>query len=348
MLSLVNESPWDGGIFPGWGRERHHQMTLVVKAGYRFDSAGQLDELFGVGVVRDGRHYDDPLHSSLAVASEVVPFKAGAEVVLTGTAYPPEPSALVAAVELAMVLSGGERWAKRLRVTGRRVWQRRLLTMLPGEPEPMGPTELRYELAYGGMDRKRQAMDTRNPVGLGFAKHGRVHSGQEMPRIEIGPRFITSPADVPVPAGFGPLAPGWEPRLSEADCIDGEALRTGLCPYDGEPPETLYNCAPADQRFERPFSGGEQISLRGFFPQTEAGVVNLRLPQLQPQAELVDGGESHSLDLVCDTLTIDTDTRTLALIWRTAIPRERSETRTGWVVLRDGGAADSREGTDEQ
>ncbi len=335
MLDLINESPWTAGVYAGWGRDRRHQMTVVVKAGFRFDMRGVLSAEYGVEMETSERHHGDALMSGLAAASDIVPFKAGGELLLSGTAYPAGRDIRAVKTEVALVFADGRRWLKSLRITGRRHWQRKLLMMLPGDPEPMEPTPIRYEYAYGGIDQARHALEARNPVGLGFAKYGRVANGQEMARIEKAPAFITKPSDHPEPSGYGPIAAGWQPRRSEAENVDEEALAAGLCPYQREPSPILFNCAPPDQRFPKPFVGDETLTLRGFFQELGDAPVTLRLPRLRPEAHLSLEGELSPVSLACDTLLVDTELRTVSLLWRGAIPWRRADTRSGWVLLRD-------------
>lgn len=338
MLELLNESPWTAGLYAGWGCDRRHQMTLVVKAGYRFDASGTISAEHGVEIEAADRHYGDPLTSGLEAASDIVPFKAGGELLLSGTAYPPGRTALATRIEVSLVSAAGRRWSKSLRVTGCRRWRRKFFLMLPGDPEPMEPTPIRYEFAYGGMDRARRTLESRNPIGLGFAKYGRVANGQEMARIEKGPAFITKPSEHPAPAGYGPIPAGWQPRRSEAENVDEEALAAGLCPYDLQPSPTMFNCAPPDQRFPVPFEGGEAVTLRGFFPNMNDMPVSFYLPRLRPEAYLSLDGELQPVALTCDTVTIDTERSTVSLLWRGAIPWRRAEAKTGWVRLHDAAA----------
>ncbi len=338
MLELLNESPWSAGLYTGWGRDRQHQMTLVVKAGFRFDARGTVSAEQGVEIETSDRHYDAPLTSALEAASDIVPFKAGGELLLSGTAYPPHRTALVAKTEAALVFADGRRWSKSLRITGRRRWQRKLVMMLPGDPEPMAPTPIRYEFAYGGVDRVRQALEARNPVGLGFAKYGRVANGQEMARIEKGPAFVSKPSEHPAPAGYGPIPAGWQPRRGETENVDEEALAAGLCPYAQQPSPTMFNYAPPDQRFPAPFAGGEAVTLRGFFPNLNDTAVSFQLPRLQLEAHLSLEGALQPVALVCDTVIVDTELSTVSLVWRGAIPWRRSEAKTGWVLLHDAAA----------
>ncbi len=53
---------------------------------------------------------------------------------------------------------------------------------------------------------------------------------------------------------------------------------------------------------------------------------------------LLDTGRKN-IDLNCDTLVINTDDQTLALIYRAAISTDPNPDPNGWVTLRDAQAA---------
>lgn len=332
MLELVNRTAWQAGLFPGWGLDRRHQLTVVVKQSFAFGLDGRCTPLpNGPEIEPTDRRYDDPVTSSLAAPSEAVPFKQGGELLIFGSAQPVRRELRVMEVEAALESTAGLRWQKTLRVFGRRIWQRRLLGMVASYPEPLQPLPLRYEHAFGGIDTVRRALDERNPSGLGFARRGKVAPEQLLPQIEQGPRFIKSPADQPAPAGFAPLPSSWAPR---ADDFAGFSEDGGLCPYPQAVPAAMYNCAPLDQRFAAAFSGGERLRLRGFFAQTDEPV-ELLLPRLSPAAFTLIGGQRAPLPLQCDTLVVRADAQELDLIWRGAIAWSLVDDRAGHVLVRE-------------
>ena len=344
MLELANQTDWQAGLFPGWGLDRRFQWTLAVKRTFRFTLDGATEEaLPGPELVLADEHRGDPDSTSLTAASEIVPFKQGSEFLLTGTAHPPKQPARVMTTEVVLKFADGRPWQKVLRVTGRRHWKRGVLGLMPGDPAPLEPLPIAYEYAFGGIDKQRRAMDLRNRVGLGFAKDGKVANGQRMPSIEQGPKFIAKPGHQPAPAGYGPIPATWQPRYDDNRDFNEEAMESGGgCPYPQNVPPAMYNAAPRDQRFPQPFTGGEEIALRGFFPELEPTVpVRIRLPETRPEAFVQSAGKRSRAELVCDTLVVDADAREISLVWRAGIPRRMTETRKDWVVLRD--AAASRE-----
>jgi hypothetical protein len=346
-LQLDNQSPWQAGLYPGWSMDRRPQTTLVVKTGYWFDTRGQLTPMDQVPPIEEAdRHHDDPLTSSLAAGNEAVPFKRGGELLGFGTAQPPGEGARVMEVKLGLRREESLFWHKTLRVCGPRSWKRGLLTAGPGEPERLQPLPLRYESAYGGQDPRRedQRYDA-NPVGAGFSARSRLYPALQVPQIEIGPAYLRSPTQRLQPAGFGPLASHWSPRLAHSPKIDASAFDLGLCPFAEDLAHDYYNAAPADQQFDTPFQGNETLFLQGLVAGADPRGFLITLPGERPQAWRIASEQERSpLELVCDTLTLHADERTLTLLWRCALPQDAS----GWVAIKPPAQAADRDNAPEK
>jgi hypothetical protein len=326
MIQLDNQTPWSAGLYPGWSRAGARQFTLVVKAGFAFDGQGRLAPLSQPAIEEADRYYGEPGKSSLAAACETVPFKQGSEVLLTGMAHPPTTGRTVCEVAIDLRRDDQQVWSKTLRVFGRRRWQSKLLMLVPGTPDMSESVPLRYENAYGGCDpTDPEKVFPTNPVGKGFADKGQRLKDVELPQVEIGPKFISAPGMQPQPAGFGPLSPLWEPRLSAFAKLDENAALNGGCPWGERAPGDLFNAAPLDQRFAAPFVGDELVTLRGLIPEAPQGVP-IHLPRVQPDLFLKNAG--------CDTLVGDGDHQRLFLLFRAALPWNARQTQTGWVLVR--------------
>lgn len=207
--------------------------------------------------------------------------------------------------------------------------------VLPGKAGPITePVPLTYENAYGGSDpANADEQYLENPAGVGYSLRGLRTKALTLPRIEIGPHFISSPAGRVQPAGFGPLAPHWHPRSKEVVEIDTGMAACGGCPWEKEPPESLYNSAPLDQRFEQPFEGDMTLSLKGLVAGAPEGVL-INLPALQPKVLLEDGGTCGKINQLlprCDTLLIHADKLQIFHLFRVAIPQEEM-TNTPLIV----------------
>ena len=336
MLQLDNRSDWSAALYPGWGRNRKRQQTLVFKVGYSFDPAGNLSPLPQPPIEEVDRYRGDPKSSSLIAASEIAPFKKGGELLLYGSAHSTGPGESVLRVLVSLRQRNNEFWSKELRVFGRRSWKRKLFTAIPSAPDIIEePVPLVYENAYGGTDPGNPEQTfLANPAGTGFSQRGLRTKGLSLPQIECGPNFISSPASRTHPAGFGPLAPHWEPRCNVKVDIDTEAIEFGGCPWGKEPPESLYNTAPLDQRFEQPFEGVMTLQLKGLVADAPQDVL-IHLPEIRPLIQLDCEGKTTELSAVCDTLTVDGEQQQIHQVWRVALTMDIAHPARGWLTLRD-------------
>ncbi len=338
MFELDNRSDWVAGLYPGWSLNGKRQMTAVFKIAYSYDAQGRVTPLTQPPEIEEAdRYHGEPGISSLAAACETVPFKDGGEILLSGTAHPPKPGSTVMEISVGLRRADDRFWEKTLRLFGPRRWDKGLLGISAGKPAPIEPLPLRYEYAYGGGDPNHEdQLYAANPVGLGFSQKGWRVKGMALPQIEVGPKFITGPTQRVQPAGYAPLAPFWEPRLELSQQIDEDAIAWGGCPFGGKAPSALYNAAPLDQRFDRPFEGGETIRLKGLIAEaSHPDGTLLQIPRPRPELKLVCGNRVETLQAVCDTLVVDTDARTLCLLWRTGLPWNIQDQHTDWLVLKD-------------
>ena len=338
MFELDNRSDWAAGLYPGWSRDGKRQMTAVFKVAYSYDTQGKVTTLTPAPAIEEAdRYHGEPGQSSLAAACETVPFKDGGELLLSGTAQPPKGGATVMEISVGLRHAADQFWEKTLRLFGPRSWDKGLLGISAGKPSPLEPLPLQYEFAYGGVDPNHQEqLYDANPVGSGFSQKGWRVKGMALPQIEIGPKFITGPTQRVSPAGYGPLAPFWEPRISAAQQLDEDAIAWGGCPFGSKAPPGLHNAAPLDQRFETTFVGGETIRLKGLIAEApHPDGTLLQIPKPRPELKLVSGERVEPLQATCDTLTVDTDTRTICMVWRAGLPWNMQDQHTDWLILKD-------------
>lgn len=350
MVELDNRSAWSAGLYPGWSLKGERQMTLVFKASFAFDVKGTLTPMTASAPIEEtDRYHGQPGKSSLAAAGETVPFKQGGELLLFGAAHPQNAEATVTEVSLGLRRANDRFWEKTLRVFGPRRWEKGLLGISVSKPGPLAHLPLRYEHAYGGCDPNHDdKLFAQNPAGVGYSDKGWRVGGMTLPQIEIGPKFISSPTHRVTPAGFGPLAPFWEPRSQAFEKLDHEAIDWGGCPYPADAPAQMYNAAPLDQRFDQPFQGEETLRLKGLVEGAPLDGVLLNLPRLRPDLKLIRGTRVENVQPVCDTLVIDADARQLSLVWRVGIPWTLRDQQTDWLVLSDLDREDRHEDEDQE
>ena len=247
MWTVDNRTPYAVGRV--WGRDKEgvHEWLVAVKASYRIRSNGMLvlaDEQPPPLLLPEYNGEDGG--SSLKYEAELVSPKPTTDVLLNGTAYAPHGRP---ATEFLATLRVGD-VRKTIKVFGNRVWKRGVLGDGTSTPEPVTQVPIVYERAYGGFDKsdpdpKRQRLEPRNPVGCGLV----AKDGQPYPNFE----YPSGRLDKAGPAGFGPVASYWSPRLELQGTYD-ERWRKGrfpLLPDDWSPHETGNN-----QLFTGPIGGG--------------------------------------------------------------------------------------------
>lgn len=242
--------------------------------------------------IEDDNYWNDDAARSLYVASDLVPWKPKADVLLVGKAFAPrkEPVAsLVARLLVAGIDKRIEVWCDRTIAADRSIHEGPRFTSMP----------LVYERAAGGAD-------TWNPVGIG---------PQRLPNLQpVGLRAGEHSGPIP-PVGFGPIAPSWPGRAS----LGGASLQwpLGVLQLPDGFDAAFFNAALPDQQVVA-LRGGEPLVLESLHREHERLVMTL--PSVRPRASLEVGGSQRELSLVCDTLWIDTDRALCTLTWRGFIP----------------------------
>jgi hypothetical protein len=241
-------------------------------------------------------------------------------------------------VGVGILFTDGREWKKVLRVFGERKWKKTMINHQHDEqPGFVTETPLSYEYAFGGRNPNNSEDEyLANPVGIGYNSDQRNLFCDQLPRIEVGPNYMTTPMQKPVPGSFAPLPIWWEPRSSEIGLPVEDPMEQGGCPYSKTAKDTLHNVAPLDQRFAKPFLGGEVIHLRALVKDvSHRKTIQLVLPELHPQLYTIIDNKAELLAPVCDTVVVNTDEKTLAMVFRAGIPWRMTDRRKGWVVLRD-------------
>jgi len=277
-----------------WKLGTRLRATVVVQATFELQPGAFMRLVSPEPVVVGDVPYAGNAAHSLQLATDLVPVLRKADVLLTGHAYAP------AGTETKGM-------AVRLCVARQHMLLDKTIHVFGDErgTKPFRSMPLVYERAYGGPN----APD--NPVGTGAMR------GSAAPNL-IHPTLPSSAAC------FGPLRRDWAARASLLHGVEPSALEAHGLSLPTSFDMTFFQAAPLDQRIEY-FHGDEWIWLDGF----SAAVPRLRsqLPLAVARARIWGHPEAvggQSIELVADTLRIDTDRNHCSLIWRGgfALPSE--------------------------
>lgn len=327
MLQLDNQTPFAAQIalFP----DEHGVDTIYLAVRATFDIAPALRVAEQQHPLRPADAYHgEPGRSSLAYAGELHLAKPSTDVVLKGEAWPPRR-----APEVDVSLSVGPA-RKVVRVFGDREWSGAIDARITA-PVPFERMPLVYERAFGGplaVDREtgEPVLDPRNPVGVGVARQRA--RGEEsvcrLPNLEDPEHLIARPEDRPPPAGFGFIAPSWEPRRSRAGTYD-QAWRKRRAPYlpeDFQP--SFFNTAHPDLVCKGYLQGGEPVEVIHASPVER---IRFRLPVCRFGAAVRIDGEVEWPPMNLETVLIEPGEKRLAMVWRGAVACDKRALRVDAV-----------------
>jgi hypothetical protein len=271
--------------------------------------------------------------SSLRRAGEVLAYKPGADVLVTGTAKAPG-GVPAPAWDTSVTVTGkrGTILRHALQAVGPRAWQHRTVRgWALSDPEPAAEAPIRYELGYGGAYRDREGawrMHEPNPSGTGFFDPGALDRDRSYPapRWQSRAHPVTA-MSAPVPlAGYGPVPRPWASRLRYAGTYDEawerkarEDAGAGLpIDYPADFDSRFFQCAPPELAASEPLAGDEAIALAGLVagdPRFEA-----RLPGIAVKARLFTGsGPWVEQAVPLDTVHVDLDAAAVHLCWRLSL-----------------------------
>lgn len=262
---------------------------------------------------------EDPATSSVKYEPEVSFHKVATDVVMNGTAY----ASRSGTTEMLVSLRVGP-LQKQVRVSGERAWYRALGKIGATRPIPFDKIPLTYERAFGGWDRshadpKRHTYEARNPVGVGHRSSGIFEENLRLPNLEAPDQLLQRFGDRPAPAGFGFVAPNWQPRAALAGTYDEkwEKDRSPLLPKDFD--RRHLNAASLGLIAPGYLRGDEAVTATGATPR---GTLSFSLPGLPPpglRVALTNGSEQR-LATNLDTVIIEPDEMRVLLLWRTHLP----------------------------
>lgn len=293
---------------------------VAVKGSFLIQSDGkQTLDTEQSEVSRVPQFCGQPGLSSLLNDSDFVHKKTLTDVIVQGHAYSPGGKP---ADRVDVRLKIHNFIDKTLRIHGDRLWRRGWFGIKLAKPQPFTCMPITYERAFGGTDQKAKnpkhhRWEPCNPVGTGFATRKKHLIGKSAPNIE-DPRAPYRSWRHGKPAGFGPIARHWSPRVKLAGTYDEkwENTRSPLLPSDFD--ERFYQCAPQDQQVPGFLKGGEIVELYNLTPDE---FLSFRLPRVTfaLRTRFYDGtAAAHRADL--HTLIIQSDKRRFQMVWHSQLP----------------------------
>ncbi|NUP05678.1 MAG: DUF2169 domain-containing protein [Polyangiaceae bacterium] len=303
-MEVVSNGPLPVASLVWQARPTIWVLTVVCKATFTL-GPGELSLAPMQEPIRErDAHREDDGARSLIEASDLVPFKQGADVVLVGSAYAPggrPTQSLVARMIIGEI-------NKPIHVMGDRQFT------ADGELQE-GASFTRMSLAY---ERAAGGPDTANPAGVRRARN--ADGSTALPNLLPLDLVVASGADVIPPVGLGPIAPGWPMRKRKlgqhtAAWSSGTLLSSPL-PEDFD--RSFFNVAPDDQRVVE-LHDDERIVLENLHPRFPGLVANL--PGLRPRATVTGRPVGpRELAMRADTLAIDTNRLLCSVTWRGQVP----------------------------
>lgn len=330
-VDIVNETPLAVAFVAGRVKRAGFHLTAIVKGAFKLVPGGPATMLPRPLPTGDAYFDEEDVVGSCKYASDLAPYKPKADVVVTGSCHQPDGTARgKAAVSLRL-----GQLRKVLTVFGDRHFvEQKLGGWETSEPAPFRTFPLRYESAFGG------AGFADNPVGKGFGAAA-TRESRALPNVELAGRLLkapgesTAPADLPPPAGLGPLNRRWGLRMAKMGTYDPAWVEERWPDFPHDFDWTYFNAAPEDQQVDH-LRGDEGIVVEGMHP-THARYESW-LPGVRPRVFLARTGAAQApeeVELALDTVSIDMETEELVLVWRGLSPvwsREYAEVEKALIV----------------
>lgn len=303
---IGNHSLASTGSAPFLDREGRDVLVVIARVAYRLQPNGE--PRYTSAPVRFSDVSDEG--GGVLRPSDLADEKPGTDVGVVGTALP-RPGAPVPRA-LAWVQAGTLRAAVQL--VGPRTYQARRGAAEPGPPAPLGPTPLRWDHAFGGVDTtdsEAPAEHGDNPIGRGFARHPMNRLGRPAPQLE--------PADGEDPeraVGFAPVPESWESRRKRFGTLDARwaSERAPVWPKDAD--ARRYCWSAPGLWSATPLAPDVPFELGGV---TTGGVLRFTLPRYAVAFESKLRGDTRQHPTHLDGVLLDLDNATVELTWRTSI-----------------------------
>lgn len=324
--------------------------VLVIRATFDFAHDGQVMTLaraqtpIGMSDQLEGLESTSPLRLVVTQDGDLLPYKPGTDVLVTGQAV--SPNAAPHTDWLAGIRLGPVR--KMLHLHGPRQWSKNWLGWKVGPATPVTQVPLDYRLAYGGSvdlparlspDGQLDSVKyDSNPAGCGWLPDGKAlkalskparqyvegwldkQTTLQAPQILAVNCALSDPQQHLAPSGLSPTARWWAPRVVLQGTYDDEwrSNRYPLLPADFD--ASYYQSAAPDMVAKPHLAGNEMATLIGLL----GSDTHMRLPGWHVLAAIKKTSGEHSVsELLLDTVRFDLDSQQASLVWR--IHFDRSE-----------------------
>lgn len=258
-------------------------ITVIVKARFALVPDGIASHVGAAEIIADEQRVDGNPMRSVEAAIDLAPYLPRCDVTFVGKVYAPGRPAETATARLSLARDGRPFLDKVVHVFGNRG---------PDGPVPFAHMPLVYERALGGPGEP-------NPVGT------------QTPNV-------VDPADPRRTIGFAPISRLWPSRKRLLGNTNRRALEAPIAEIPNALPWDYFQTAPTDQQVDH-LRGDEWLLLDGLHPTLPR--VQTRLPaahgvaRVRAQLPGVPPVE-RQVGMVCDTLAIDGNRQTFALVWR--------------------------------
>ena len=326
MLQLKNNTPFITGfaLFPNL--DGIDTLYLMVKATFVIGNQWTLADK-QLPIQEADEYNGEPADSSLKSTSDFHIGKVATDILIYGLACSPKQQP-VTQMNIGMEVGS---LRKTLRVFGDRVWKDGQIS----SANPFVNMPVIYERAFGGqdvIDNRIRAAEQRNPVGKSFVgrKSESEFNNQPLPNIEYPNQLMTSLGDIPAPAGFGPIAPNWQPRVSMAGTYD-QNWQTNRAPYlPNDFNQRFLNVAPSDQIYPGFLQGGEPVKIVGMHPE---GDFQFNLPAVKLVNSVSIKGKDLSSPFNMETLALYPNQKQLTMTWRASIPCDKKSLKIDQITI---------------
>lgn len=285
-----------------WQSRASRVLTVVCKATFTLSPVESMLAEDQEHVNEADAYWDDDTTKSVYCPSDLVPFKARADVLLVGYAFAPrgEPvRSLMTRIVVGEIDKSAEVFVDRWIAQDGLLREGQRFTRMP----------LRYERASGGPG-------TQNPIGVRSDARPNAYGLVALPNMQPPGLHVTNRSNAIPPIGFGPIAPSWPTRRDRLGQLAAtwSPDRWSRAPLPDLDP-AFFNSAPWDQQVDA-LRDNERIILENLHPEHPRLVTSL--PGLHPRAFLdLGGGRSpQELGMRCDTLWIDSGRGICTLTWR--------------------------------